>query len=361
MFRVEADRHSFELDLLEQVRFRVDRYLLMRKHEEWFRREAFIRQAYSSTMIENPTISEEERSNAESDLSITRADVANYGETLGLVDFLSNDKDLLLNESTIRQVHWILMRGVRDSHFLPGEYRRDTNWIEEGGSKAYQPPHQSDVPPLMRELVVALRESELHPVLKAGVAHLQLVAIHPFVDGNGRTARLLATLILQHEGWGFRNLLSLDAYYQRNRDQYITAIGSTLGKGFPQEYDAGPWLEFFCESVLIEARRLESKLTHWQITVDKIHKDFQPLGLLDRQTDGLMYAVRSGAITRRDYVDIAGVSPLTATRDLGVLVDKGLLEPTGSGRNRIYRLSKMAAEASGRGIVEEPTPQAKLF
>jgi Fic family protein len=72
--------------------------------------------------------------------------------------------------------------------------------------------------------------------------------------------------------------------------------------------------------------------------VDSVHKELRPLGLLDRQIDGLVYATRKGEIARRDYIEVTGVSHLTATRDLILLVDKGYLTPEGMGRNRKYRL-----------------------
>ena len=339
MFFVTPGNHTFDLEELERIRFRVDRFLLMPKYEEWMRREAFIRQSYSSTMIENPSISAEEQERAEAELSVNHSDVANYARALEFVDFMSGDQDAVLDERLIRQMHWFLMRGMRDYHYLPGQYRRDTNWIDDNGIKVYQPPHQLDIVPLMRELVEVLRNSDLHPILKAGVAHAHTVAIHPFVDGNGRTARLLATFILQSSGWGFRNLLALDSYYQRNRDEYIKALASTLGSKFPDQYDATPWLEFFCTSVLLQARLLESRLTEWQMMVDDIHRELRPLGLSDRQIDGLVYARRKGEIARRDYIEVTGVSHLTATRDLTSMVDKGFLIAEGMGRNRKYRLT----------------------
>lgn len=359
MFKVDENKYHYWLEQLEQIRFRVDRFLLMPKHEEWLRREAFVRQAYSSTMIENPSISVEELEKAESQLTIGRPDVANYARALELVDFLSTDNELIISESLIRQLHWSLMRGIRDHHYLPGEYRTSTNWIEDRGVKVYQPPHQVDVGPLMRDFIMGLRQSQLHPLLTAGMAHLHLVAIHPFVDGNGRVARLLAPLVLQNSGWGFRNLLSLDSRYQRTRDQYVNALASSLGTKFSQDYDAAPWLEFFCLAVLLEARRLESRLTGWQMSVDEIHKDLRPLGLLDRQIDGFLYASRKGTITRKEYAEIAAVSPLTATRDLTLLATKGYLKPEGMGRNRKYRMAAEVAPKQTRRETE--TTQQRLI
>ncbi len=349
MISTNPEQHAIIIDEIERIRFRVNRFLIMPKHEEWLRREAFVRQAYSSTMIENASISEEERAKAESELTVERPDVANYARALEFVDFMSSHTGFVLDELFIRQIHWLLMHGTHDSHFLPGEYRKDTNWIEDGGVKVYEPPHQVDVPIQMRTLVTLLRESKLHDILVAGMAHLHLVAIHPFVDGNGRTARLLATALLQSSGWGFRNLLSLDAYSQRNRDSYIFALKATLGARFSDDYDATPWLKHFCESVLVEARQLESRLTEWQMLVDAVHLELRPIGLMDRQIDGYIYASRRNEITRREYIEVTGVSPLTATRDLAVLVTKGIMKPIGKGRGRIYKLTE--------GAIPKPQPQ----
>jgi len=189
----------------------------------------------------------------------------------------------------------------------------------------------------MREFSLWLNEEkDINPILKAGIAHGHFIAIHPFGDGNGRTARLLAILLLQKHGYGFRKLLSLDAYYQRNRDQYLTALKQSFGKRFTNGYDLTPWLRFFTEYVVVQALILEERLTDWRIMVDEIYRDLVPLGLSERQIDGLLYAERIGYLTRKDYIEIANVSPLTATRDLMDMVGRDILQPQGAGRNRKY-------------------------
>jgi Fic family protein len=173
-------------------------------------------------------------------------------------------------------------------------------------------------------------------VLKAGIAHAHLVAIHPFADGNGRAARLLATLLLQKGGYGFRKLLSLDAHYQRNRDEYIGALRKSLGPKFHSQPDLTPWLDFFPLSMIVQAGWLEQRLTDWRMTVEMLHSQLAPLGLNERQVDGLVYAANLGHITRKDYAEITGISLLTATRDLAGMVAAGYLSPVGVGRNRKY-------------------------
>ena len=191
---------------------------------------------------------------------------------------------------------------------------------------------------LMREFSVWLREDkETHALLKAGIAHARLVAIHPFVDGNGRTGRLLATCLLQKTGYGFRKLLSLDAYYQRNRDAYIGALRQSLGEKFRPDQDLMAWLEFFTLSLSVQTSMLEDRLTDWRMMLEAFHKSMASSGLNERQMDGLLYASRIGQISRKDYCEITGVSPLTGTRDLMEMTKRGLLIPDGQGRNRVYK------------------------
>ena len=106
----------------------------------------------------------------------------------------------------------------------------------------YTPPPPEDVPPLMQELVAWLREeSAVHSVLVAGIAQFQLVHIHPFLDGNGRTSRLLSTLCLYRTGYDFKRLFTLSEYYDRDRSAFYRAIRSVREQGM----DLTGWLEFF--------------------------------------------------------------------------------------------------------------------
>lgn len=362
-FSSDNQNISYSLEEIDRLRFRIERMLIMPKHEQWLRREAFIRTAYSSTMIEDGTIPEQEmervaKASPAAEIPKDRPDIANYAKALEYVDFLTDftGSDVPY-EATIRQIHWHLMRDIHDTHINPGNYRTVPNWIERQGVKVYEPPSHLDVPILMRDFADWLSEDkDIHPVLKAGIAACHLIAIHPFVDGNGRTARLLAVLLLQRSEYGFRKLLSLDSYYQRNRDDYIQELGKSFGQRFIPDYDLTPWLVFFTNSIVIQALFLETRLTDWRMMVDRIHSEWVPLGLNERQTDGLIYAAKIGYITRKDYVEIAGVSPLTATRDLQYLVGKNLLKPQGAGRNRRYKY--IPASETG---VKEQGPQENLL
>ena len=341
---------NYNLEEIDRIKYRVERQLIMPKHEEWFRREAFIRTAYSSTMVEDATITTEEMEDAikpypASDIPKERPEIVNYTNALSFVDYLSDLDETtmpVLHEITILQIHWLLMKDIQANRLLPGKYRNVSNWISEQSVKVYEPPVHIDVPYLMREfsdwLSADEKDTEISPVIKAGIAHLHLVAVHPFIDGNGRTARLLSTLVLQRLGYGFRKLLSLDSFYQQNRNRYIDALKSTLGDKFTSDYDCTEWLNFFTGSILLQAQLLEQKLTDWRIFIEDIHRKFAGTGLSERQIDAMIYTVRMGYITRKYYAEITGVSLVTASRDLASLVARGLLKPEGKGRNQIYKM-----------------------
>jgi Fic family protein len=129
----------------------------------------------------------------------------------------------------------------------------------------------------------------------------------------------------------------LDAYYQRNRDAYIEALRQSLGEKFHPDQDLTAWLEFFSLSLTVQAKMLEARLTDWRMMLEAFHKSMASSGLNQRQMDGLLYATRIGQISRKDYCEITGVSPLTGTRDLMEMTKRGLLIPDGQGRNRVYK------------------------
>ncbi len=127
--------------------------------------------------------------------------------------------------------------GVRGGSAAPGEYRRVQNYAVNPatGEVVYTPPPALDVPILMRGPVEWLNDpGDVHPVLVSGIAQFQLVHIHPFLDGNGRTSRLLSTLCLYRAGDDFKRLFTISEFYDRDRPAFYQAIQSV------RERDYGP-------------------------------------------------------------------------------------------------------------------------
>ena len=326
------------LDDIERQMWLVDNMLIMPKHEEWMKRDVRVERATGTTRIEGAKLDEaavRQLANHRHAGIPTEDELANLNalDAYEFIDFLSDQSDIPIDELVLRQFNRYFMDGALPT-LTPGVYRRGKNTVGN-----FDPPDQGDVPGLMRSFALWLRDEdeELHPILKAGIAHLHLVAIHPFWDGNGRTARGLSTLVLQRTGFGFKKLLSLEFHLSGTRDYYFAEIERALGNSFTENYDATGWLEFFVLAMKLHADALVGRLTDWHRMMQDLHMSGADAGLTPRQVDGHMYAVHLGQITRSDYIEVTGVSPLTATRDLAKLVELGFLESEGKTRSRVYR------------------------
>jgi Fic family protein len=224
---------------------------------EWIalmQRRALVLEAHHTTHIEGThlTLDQSEQLLAGKKPPGVTADdakeVVNYRQAFDLVaDYLGSGDPI--TEGLVREIHKRLVRGVRGNAAAPGEYRRVQNYVANSVTKEiiYTPPPPQQVPPLMTEFVFWLNaEQEVHPILVAGVAQFQLVHIHPFLDGNGRTARLLSMLCLYRKGYDFKRLFTLSEYYDRDRPSYYRAIQSVRKR----ELDLTEWLEYFTMGLL---------------------------------------------------------------------------------------------------------------
>jgi Fic family protein len=233
-----------------------------------------------------------------------------------------------------------LVRGVRGNAAAPGEYRRIQNYVANSITKEiiYTPPSPQDVPPMMAEFVSFLNRKELnseqdvHPILVGGIAQFQLVHIHPFLDGNGRTARLLSMLCLYRKGYDFKRLFTLSEYYDRDRPGYYRAIQSVR----EHDLDLTDWLEYFTLGLqwqLAEVQEKGETLLRTDVLAKK-HK------LSGRQLVALELAQDGSTFRMQDFeARCPGVHRRSLQRDLRELVDSGLLEATGATNRLVYRAS----------------------
>jgi Fic family protein len=198
--------------------------------EAWVRemgRRALILEAHHTTHIEGTqlTLEQAERLMAGSPVSEANPDdvreLMNYREAFEFVSEVLEHGGPI-TQGLIREIHKRLVEGVRGGAAVPGQYRRIQNYVVNAATKetVYVPPPAHDVPIMIAELVDWLnRERDVHPVLASGIAQFQLVHIHPFLDGNGRTSRLLSTLCLYRAGYDFKRLFTISEYYDRDRDR----------------------------------------------------------------------------------------------------------------------------------------------
>lgn len=182
-------------------------------------------------------------------------EVKNYFKALEYVEH-ELQKGADFSEKLIKTIHSLVLKGTKKGT----PYRKGQNVIRNGSSGAivYMPPEATDVTPLMKNLVKWVRSciklAELPTPIIAGLVHYQFATIHPYYDGNGRTARLLTTFILHKQGYGMKGIYSLEEYYAKNLQAYYKAL--TIGKshnyyGGRAEADVTPFLDYFLSGMAI--------------------------------------------------------------------------------------------------------------
>ncbi|OGO39936.1 MAG: cell filamentation protein Fic [Chloroflexi bacterium RBG_16_57_9] len=310
--------------------------------ESWIRRmneRALLLEAHHTTHIEGTRLTLAEAEQLLSGQPVPTADaddvreLLNYRDAFHLVsEYLESDAPI--TEGLIREIHKRLVAGVRGGQARPGEYRRAQNYVVNSvtGEIIYTPPPPGDVPTLMRDLVDWLNgPGDVHPVLVSGIAQFQLVHIHPFLDGNGRTSRLLSTLCLYRSGYDFKRLFTISEYYDRDRSAFYAALQSVRKAGM----DLTRWLDYFVTGLATQLEEVKERGKQ-AIRVDMLARDYR---LNERQTAAVRYALQEGELSIQDFQDLfPGLSRRTLQRDLKGLIDRQLLVPEGATNRLVYRL-----------------------
>ncbi len=251
-----------------------------------------------------------------------------------------------ITESLIQKLHALVMSGGR-TKIKATPYRDGQNAIRDSRTKnlVYMPPEAKDVSMLMKEMVHWVSTNkELPPPIKAAIIHYQFATIHPYYDGNGRTARLLTTLVLHLGGYDLKGLYSLEEYYARNLGAYYDAISVGPSHNYYRgraESDITPWIEYFLEGMAIA---FESVMKQMKTAKKKGAKDQSDLLLrkLDpkqRKVLDLFQAFET--ITAKQIGDCLGVKPRTSAKLCQDWVRVGFLTIADfSNKARKYRLAK---------------------
>ena len=241
-----------------------------------------------------------------------------------------------LSMRLLNETHQILLQGVRGEKKQPGEVRRSQNWI--GGSRpghaAYVPPPPNALPELLSAFERYIHaDDELPPLVRAGLLHVQLETIHPYLDGNGRIGRLLVTLLLEHWRLLTRPLLYLSLFFKRHRQEYYRRLNAVRIDG-----DWEAWLDFFLDGVatIAEEAVATSRELFTLVTTDRqriIHHT--GVNLLAVQ---LFERLPSRPVVTAPWVvDALSTTKPTAGRAIQALVEAGILvETTGKTRDRVY-------------------------
>lgn len=243
-------------------------------------------------------------------------------------------RSLPLSLRLIREMHEELLKGVRGEHRTPGEFRTTQNWVGPPGSTInnamFVPPPPHEMMTALGELEKFIHEQDNLPVLiKNALIHAQFETIHPFLDGNGRTGRLLITFILVHDHILERPLLYLSYYFKRNRSEYYERLNNTRNKG-----DWEGWLKFFLKGVY------EVSTQAIEIAMEIVRLQEQDRSRLANNPNGLKlidHLFMNPLVTIKAIRRVTGVSDATAGRLAKQMIELGVLsEITGHARNRKF-------------------------
>ena len=269
-------------------------------------------------------------------LRSSEQEVINYNKALEGLNQKLQKGSVSFSLNLILSIHKQVVDKLVTEYQL-GQLRQEPVFVNDPKTRqtAYWPPDHKDVPELMNELVEFIIDNKgiIDPLIIAGIFHKQFVIIHPFMDGNGRIARLSTKVLLADMGLNTFNLFSFENYYNRNVTNYFNNVG-VLGNYYDilNSIDFTNWLEYFTDGIIDELLRVKKLLPEVSISpkteVMPYHKQ-----ILD-------FIAEKGFITDRDYSKLTDRAKATRSLDFKKLIDMGLIERKGKGRATYYKLKQ---------------------
>ena len=216
---------------------------------------------------------------------------------------------------------------------------------EATGEVIITPPPFVQVPFMLEDFfnwLNAPESKDYHPVIRAGIAHYILVSIHPFVEGNGRTVRAFATLVLLREGYDIKRFFSLEEHFDSDPGMYYHSLAEVdkQSKNIMAR-DLTAWLEYFTGAVSIELVRIKDKVRKLSMDTRLRVKIGEQISLSERQMKLVEYITNQGNAVMRDLSKVLPmVSEDTILRDLNSLVTKGIIKKEGTTKASRYIMTK---------------------
>lgn len=309
------------------------------------RREVRASSIESSTSIEGFSVSPEEA------LALTsrrlpdqgdedRQAVACYARAMDHVGTMAIDTSFRWLDRVILDLHFDACYFQRDKD--PGLWRTGPIGVTGAdGSLEYRGPDAEKVVELMDEVVTWLAGGDLDVdvVVRAAMAHLNVISVHPFRDGNGRVARIVQSLVLAREGLASPEFFSIEEYLGDHTQQYYAALRETQGGSYQPQRDATGWVSFCLDAHLAQARQRLSQVEQAAVRWQRLEELIADRGWPERTVIALEQSLLGGT-DRSKYSEEADVSPATASSDFRRLLDAGLVEQRGRTRNISYVASE---------------------
>ncbi len=331
--------------LRQQLRYATSDH--RRRWTGFLRRSTFARAVQGSNSIEGyhvtdddavAAVDEEQPFDAEAE---TWMAVSGYRAAMSYVLQLADDPHYQHNEGTLKGLHYMMV-GF-DLQANPGRWRPGPVWVthQPGGKTVYDGPDVKHVPALMQELIASLNAQNHLPVMvRAAMAHLNLVMIHPFSDGNGRMGRALQTMVLAREGFVDPVFSSIEEYLGRNAPEYYDILGAVGQGSWHPEHDALPWIKFSLNAHYQQAVTLVRRTKETELLWNQLESELKRRRLNERMVLALADAAVGFRVRNSTYRKSAAIKDQVAGKDLRLLVRQGLLEPQGDKKWRYYVASK---------------------
>lgn len=339
------------IGVIEAAKEVIDHAPLLPYYEKKFQQDALIRTVHHGTHVEGNELSltQAEKVLMGQDVIARQRDVQeiiNYRNVLEYVDKLQMspaagreaNSQWRIDEELVKHLHKLTTEKILLEEKC-GEYRATQVVIKNNqtGDVTFRPPPAVSVPFQVRDLIEFINtttEKDMHPVLKSGTVHYELVRIHPFVDGNGRVARALATLILFQAGYDIRRFFSLEEYFDKDASSYYYALQSVTRN----EGNQTGWLEYFTEGLAIELSKIKEKVE--KISVDaklKSKLGGKPILLSERQLQIIEYIQETGYLQNSAFKQLFPfVSEDTVLNELKGLINAGIIKKQGATKAAKY-------------------------
>jgi Fic family protein len=322
----------------------IDNAPLLPYFEKEFREDAMVRTVHYGTHIEGNELNLTEAEKVLAGQQIAARDrdiqeVINYRKVMDYIDqFKKQNSAIKIDEDLVKQLHKLTVEKILADEQC-GIFRKTQVVVKNSqtGEISFRPPMAVAVPFQIRnllEFVDVAHDEEVNPVLKSGIVHYELVRIHPFLDGNGRVARALATLILYQDGYDIRKFFSLEEYFDKDATSYYEALQSVE----KNDGDLTHWLEYFTLGLSIELEKIRRKVEG--ISIDaKIKEKLggNPIMLTPRQLKIIEYIQKIGYLQNQAFEQLFPmVSEDTVLNEIKVLVEAGIIKKHGVTKGARY-------------------------
>ncbi len=326
---------------IEAAREVIENSPLVPAWEAKFREDAMVRTVHHGTHIEGNELNITEAGQVLAGAKIVGRErdiqeVLNYRNVL---KFIENFNTPEITEEAVKHIHELTVHRIMAEETI-GQYRKTQVVVKNSatGEITFRPPPAVEVPFLLKAFLDWLnnKEVDIHAIIKAGAAHYEIVRIHPFLDGNGRVARALATLVLFRDGYDVKRFFSLEEYYDREPTEYYEALQS-VGKS---DGNLTSWLEYFTQGLAIELTRVKEKVKSLSTDL-KIKKSLggQQMALTERQIKIVEFIQESGFLQNKAFFELFPmISEDTVLRELKDLLEKGIVVKEGTTKGARYVL-----------------------